>query len=231
MRDERENILYVGKAKNLRQRLNSYRVANPDRLSRRHLRLLNQVVRIEWKLCGDESSALATEAELLRSIRPKFNRAGIWPGQAKSVLWRIHEGSVELKIGEAAEAGWQVIGPIGGARWLLLSLVRLLWAGMNVNCGVERLPAGWFAGKLEEITVIPCGEQGSQVGVVLSTLSKTGATALGEWIHQRRPADSSKFELAWLAAELELLTGFKLERENDRVTRQVRDEQRLFAFA
>ena len=36
----REIVLYIGKAKNLRKRLASYRVANPERLSRWHLRLL-----------------------------------------------------------------------------------------------------------------------------------------------------------------------------------------------
>jgi excinuclease UvrABC nuclease subunit len=114
MRDARENILYVGKAKNLKQRLSSYRVANPDRMSRRHLKLLRQVVRIEWKLCRDENSALAKEAELLRSIRPKFNRAGVWPAKAKSLLWHISETGVHLKIAEVAEPAWQVIGPLKG---------------------------------------------------------------------------------------------------------------------
>ena len=39
MQDARGDVLYVGKAKSLRKRLASYRVANPDRLRRRHLRL------------------------------------------------------------------------------------------------------------------------------------------------------------------------------------------------
>jgi excinuclease UvrABC nuclease subunit len=40
MQDAAGLVLYVGKAKNLRQRLGHYRVANPDRLGRRQLRLL-----------------------------------------------------------------------------------------------------------------------------------------------------------------------------------------------
>jgi len=34
MRDAAGKVLYVGKAKNLRQRLQNYRVANPDRMPR-----------------------------------------------------------------------------------------------------------------------------------------------------------------------------------------------------
>ena len=47
MQDANGLVLYVGKAKNLRQRLGYYRVANPDRLGRRHLRLLRQVVQMQ----------------------------------------------------------------------------------------------------------------------------------------------------------------------------------------
>src|ERR1700683_3223656 len=58
MRDAADALLYVGKAKNLRQRLGHYRVANPDRMPRRHLRMLRAVERIEIQECDNESSAL-----------------------------------------------------------------------------------------------------------------------------------------------------------------------------
>src|SRR5208282_4151249 len=61
MKDAGDNVLYVGKAKDLKQRLNHYRLANPDRMPRRHLRLVRQVKRIEFELCADESAALERE--------------------------------------------------------------------------------------------------------------------------------------------------------------------------
>jgi excinuclease UvrABC nuclease subunit len=36
MQDATGNVLYIGKARNLRQRLRNYRVANPERMARRH---------------------------------------------------------------------------------------------------------------------------------------------------------------------------------------------------
>ena len=73
-------VLYVGKAKNLRKRISSYRVSNPERLSRRVIRLLNQVTRIEYDVCASERAASHREELLISVLAPKFNRAGkIWP--------------------------------------------------------------------------------------------------------------------------------------------------------
>lgn len=75
-----EGVLYVGSAKNLRKRLSSYRVANPERFPRRIIRLMNEVRRIEFIVCASETSARFREEELIGSLLPKFNRAGkVWP--------------------------------------------------------------------------------------------------------------------------------------------------------
>ena len=77
-----EGVLYVGRARNLRKRLNSYRVANPERLPRRIVRLLHQVKRIEWDECGSEDAARHREDLLICVLSPKFNAAGkVWPRQ------------------------------------------------------------------------------------------------------------------------------------------------------
>lgn len=74
-----EGVLYVGKARNLRKRLGSYRVANPERLSRRIIRMLHQVRRIEWDECATEEAARQREELLICVLAPKFNAAGkVW---------------------------------------------------------------------------------------------------------------------------------------------------------
>ena len=72
-------VLYVGKAKNLRKRLSSYRSANPDRLARRIFRLLFRVRRIYWDECESEAAALERERQLLLALQPRFNAAGRYP--------------------------------------------------------------------------------------------------------------------------------------------------------
>jgi excinuclease UvrABC nuclease subunit len=76
---ESEGVLYVGKARNLRKRLGSYRVANPERMPRRIIRLLHQVRRIEWDECPSEDAAREREELLICVLAPKFNAAGkVW---------------------------------------------------------------------------------------------------------------------------------------------------------
>ena len=74
-----EGVLYVGKASNLRKRLKSYRVANPERMPRRTIRLLFLVERIEWDVCSDEATAGQREKLLIRVLQPRFNRANRYP--------------------------------------------------------------------------------------------------------------------------------------------------------
>ena len=88
MRDAADRVVYVGKAGNLQQRLRSYRIANPDRMPRRHLRMVREVARIELLFCADESAALQCESKLLRSLKPRFNRSGVWPGKTRFLVWR-----------------------------------------------------------------------------------------------------------------------------------------------
>lgn len=72
-------ILYIGKAKNLRARLNSYKNAKPSAVSRKVLRLLRLTQNIEWQLCESEQHALLTENNLLRELRPPFNVVNTQP--------------------------------------------------------------------------------------------------------------------------------------------------------
>src|SRR5436190_16894382 len=113
MRDAADKVLYVGKAKNLRQRLGSYRVANPDRMRPRHLRLLRSVARIELHACESEDSALAKESALLRNLRPKYNKAGTWPFPPRHVAWRLSPNGFELAVMGIDMAGWFSAGPLG----------------------------------------------------------------------------------------------------------------------
>jgi predicted GIY-YIG superfamily endonuclease len=156
MRDAADTVLYAGKAKNLRRRLASYRVANPERKACRQLKLLRAVARIEVQICATEDAALAREAGLLRSLRPRFNRAGTWSAPPRLLGWRLMENRLDLAVREVFEAGWHRSGPLGGGSFALrASLVRLLWCAIHPERGLAGMPEGWFRGQRAEIVTIP----------------------------------------------------------------------------
>jgi excinuclease UvrABC nuclease subunit len=210
MRDDADGVLYVGKAKSLRKRLSSYRVANPDRLPRRHLRLLRSVARIELQGCQDEPAALARESELLRELRPRFNRAGTWPGTRRFVAWRASEQGFDLAATEAVEPGWRFHGPLGaGALYLRATLGRLCWCALCPDRGLSGMPEGWFQGRLGEIVTIPtCLAARSAVEELAQQLSAlfAGETeSFAAWVRHRTAPQTHPFEVAARETELETL--------------------------
>ncbi len=71
MIDARGQVLYVGKAKNLRRRVASY--AAPNRLSDRIARMVAATARLEVVTTHTEAEALLLEANLIKRFRPPFN--------------------------------------------------------------------------------------------------------------------------------------------------------------
>jgi len=205
MQDAAQVVLYVGKAKSLRQRLSHYRVANPDRMGRRHLRLLRQVVRIELQECADELAALAREAELLRALKPKFNRAGVWPATPRFLVWRWIGHTLELAISESPAIGWQGFGPFGGGVvYLRAALVRLLWYALNPVAGSITMPYGWLHGRLGTIATIAIDQSG--VDSVLMKLFAGDTDGFFAWIGERTNSLVHAYDLETRDADLETVT-------------------------
>jgi excinuclease ABC subunit C len=71
-RDEHRRVIYVGKAKNLRQRLANYfqDVAN---LHERTRRMVTTAASVEWTVVGTEVEALALEFTWIQQYDPRFN--------------------------------------------------------------------------------------------------------------------------------------------------------------
>ncbi len=65
-------VLYVGKAKSLRQRLNSY-FQDPLGLAPRTAQMVQQADHVEWMVVATESEALLLEHNLIKQFQPRFN--------------------------------------------------------------------------------------------------------------------------------------------------------------
>ncbi len=73
--DEDNILLYVGKAKNLRRRLFTYKRAKPGKTSRKEAALISRIHRFEFDVLGSEKEALLHENRWIREHRPEFNYA------------------------------------------------------------------------------------------------------------------------------------------------------------
>lgn len=73
-RDEHGRIIYVGKAKNLRSRLNSY-FANPATLLPKTFAMVHHAASVQWTVVGSELEALQLEYTWIKEFAPRYNLA------------------------------------------------------------------------------------------------------------------------------------------------------------
>lgn len=69
MYDRHDRVIYIGKAKNLKNRIYSYRYTR----NKKARQMLAGVARIGFEVCKTETDAILLENLLIRSIRPPFN--------------------------------------------------------------------------------------------------------------------------------------------------------------
>jgi predicted GIY-YIG superfamily endonuclease len=217
MKDANDKVIYVGKAKDLKQRLNNYRVANPDRMPRRHLRMVREVARIEFQFCANEAAALKHESRLLRSIKPRYNRAGVWPGKTKFIAWRFTEQRLELGVVETPEPDWRRFGPLNGsAHGVYCSLARLLWLAVNPGRTCSELPPGWARGDLAPRVTIDCQESAAETAAALAAFFWQSSDDFLLWLGSRFSQRTHPFERSVIESEMGTLKEFSIKRDQPR---------------
>ena len=131
------NLLYVGKARNLRQRLAAYR--STHRHHRRIVRLIHAASRIEWETLASEAEALSHEAESILRDQPRFNRAGRW--KPPPVWFELREPGTSWSIQTWDEPGDGRIGPRPRSQFRShQALARLLWLASHSGASAADAP-------------------------------------------------------------------------------------------
>jgi excinuclease ABC subunit C len=95
-KDGAGTVLYVGKAVNLRRRLQSYRSAGRRKAQRKMRSLVREASTLEIRAQESERAALLLENELIRTLRPVYNvdgayfflypALGIWQNGRQTIL-------------------------------------------------------------------------------------------------------------------------------------------------
>ena len=84
--DQSKQIIYIGKAINLRRRILSY-WQNYRQLTPAKQQLVNSVAAIKWQETGSEIEALLLEASLIKKYQPKYN-----------IIWRDDKRYIYIAI-------------------------------------------------------------------------------------------------------------------------------------
>lgn len=131
MLDEHQNTLYIGKAKNLRKRLQSYQRVKPEVDSRKVLRLVYLIREIRWEECASETEALLRENHLLRTEKPPFNQLNTHPESYYFIGLKVTDCHFSLRLTTSPLADEdQLFGAFKG-RGLIRrgygALLRMIW--------------------------------------------------------------------------------------------------------
>ena len=106
-------LLYVGKAANLRRRVRQHARASPNEADRRVAALYGSTREVRWMLCPTETAAAALEADLIVSLQPTFNAAHAAGGRwTLVVVGGAGPGSDDVRFELVADDG----GGRGGGR-------------------------------------------------------------------------------------------------------------------
>ena len=70
MKDDKDNIIYIGKAKNLKNRVKSYFLKHQNYKTQK---LVEKICDVEFILTDNESEAFLLESNMIKKHRPRFN--------------------------------------------------------------------------------------------------------------------------------------------------------------
>ncbi|MCY3853696.1 MAG: excinuclease ABC subunit UvrC [Thaumarchaeota archaeon] len=129
MKNESSDILYIGKAKNLRNRIRSY-LNNQDVKTRK---LLNEVYDIIFILTNNEKEAFLLESNMIKQYRPRFN-IELKDQQKYTYLMITNEKFPRLSVARRSKDGkfigkGKVYGPItvGSSKTLTIGKLRKIF--------------------------------------------------------------------------------------------------------
>jgi excinuclease ABC subunit C len=131
-KDEQGQVLYTGKAKNIRRRLSDYRNASRRKAHRKMRDIVREADSVEVRLQESEGEALLLENQLIRELRPRFNVDGAFEFLYPAIGTGHHEGRLVLcftsepELYDALELRWHgTFRPRLRARNAFASLVNL----------------------------------------------------------------------------------------------------------
>ncbi|WP_339301879.1 GIY-YIG nuclease family protein [Paenibacillus sp. FSL K6-2441] len=139
MKDAAGGVIYVGKSKNLQQRVRSYFHASRHR-SKKVERLAHNVKDLEILRTDTEFEALMLECRLIRELKPMYNKKMKSPHGYVYLVIRDTDGIWDLEVVDVPEAPGirQVYGPYSASRHSVEAAVRSVREALRIACSRPR---------------------------------------------------------------------------------------------
>jgi len=195
-------VVYVGKAKNLRRRLGQYRNAKRLKIHKKMRSIISDAKTLHWEPCESDLEAQLNEIRLIQRHQPRRNIAGAFSVRYPLVGIREEKGSLFFCYTTVPQkiTGFQLFGAFrskyvtGEGFFSLMRLLKFLgspvtrkrldaYGGIPYTYffGFRQLPAGWF----QEWCRFFAGEDGQVLGELsCQLLEKASARAIGEEIEE-----------------------------------------------
>ena len=113
-----EEILYIGKAKTLSKRVQSY--LHNNRRNRRYKmrQLVRHTIRVDYQICASELEALLLEARLIKKYQPKYNTALKAVYALPFIRIAINDPFPRVELADdEKQDGARYFGPFSARRW------------------------------------------------------------------------------------------------------------------
>jgi excinuclease ABC subunit C len=203
-RDETGRVLYIGRARNLRRRVQSYWTNLGDRP---HLaRMVRRIARVEGVWCDSEHEAAWLERNLLEHAMPRWNRAEGGLGVAGYIRFDAGSSRPGLRFAHDTKTGGPHFGPyLGGLR-----IRQAISAVHRVLPLTYTAAAGGSAGELAKLYGVGPADQDQLARTAIAVLQRDPAavTALRAELVRRRDRAAGDLRFEFAAKLQEEITAF-----------------------
>ncbi|MGV3773390.1 MAG: GIY-YIG nuclease family protein [Verrucomicrobiales bacterium] len=222
MRDQAEKIIYVGQSCNLKQRLTSYKYLNPDKTSRKIMRLMFRVAKVEWKLCNSPEEALLLENALLAAHNPTYNTANVYPKAYRYLRLGSSDSSWQISLTAHSTDQGTYYGAFKGSSYAAYaSLIRLVWTAIYEPRNLESFPCSFLSEKppkhFEITRKASCDNLWEQLHLFLAG---EGDQLLETLMAKATNQEHSKFMANFLAQDLASIQSFFAATQRNRSLRE-----------
>jgi excinuclease ABC subunit C len=157
-KDEKNRVLYVGKAKNLRNRLRSY-FQRSAALDERKAAMVRSVRDFEYTVTGNELEAFVLEANLIKQYRPRYNVLLRDDKSYPYLKLTVNETWPRLEVVRRVQKdGAKYFGPYvpSGAMWKILSFIRNNFTIRTCRYSLEKRMRPCIQHQIRKC-IAPCG--------------------------------------------------------------------------